>query len=40
MRDRADVGEFVGMWIAHEMDEPTREAFPNGWWDIGGDALD
>jgi hypothetical protein len=39
MIDRADEGEFVGMYIAHETDEPTRDAFPNGWGDIGGDAL-
>ena len=36
MQDRADDGEFMGMWMAHETDEPTREAFPNGWGDIGG----
>ncbi len=30
MHDRADDGEFVGMWMAHETGEPTREAFPNG----------
>jgi len=34
-----DDGEFVGIWMAHETDEPTREAFPNGWGDIGGDDL-
>jgi hypothetical protein len=26
--------------MAHETDEPTRDAFPSGWGDIGGDALD
>jgi hypothetical protein len=36
---RADAGEFMGMWMAHETDEPLRDAFPNGWGDIGGDAL-
>jgi hypothetical protein len=25
-----DVGEFMGMWMAHETDEPLRDAFPNG----------
>jgi hypothetical protein len=40
MIDRADEGEFVGMYMAHETDEPTRDAFPSGWGDIGGDALD
>ncbi len=40
MIDRADEGEFGGMYMARETDEPTRDAFPNGWGDIGGDALD
>jgi hypothetical protein len=40
MIGRADEGEFVGMYMDHETDEPTRDAFPNGWGDIGGDALD
>jgi len=40
MIGRADEGEFVGMYIAHETDEPTRDAFSSGWGDIGGDALD
>jgi len=35
----ADVGEFMGMFMAHEMDGPLRDAFPNGWGDIGEDAL-
>ncbi len=35
----ADVGEFMGMWMAHETDEPLRDAFPDGLGDIGGDAL-
>jgi len=29
MIDRADEGEFVGMYMAHETDEPSRDAFPN-----------
>ncbi len=40
MIGRADEGEFVGMYMAHETDKPTRDAFPNGWGDIGGHALD
>ena len=32
----ADAGEFMGMWMAHETDEALRDAFPNGWGDIGG----
>ena len=41
MIDRADEGEFRGMYMAHETDEPTRDAFPSGWGDIGGgEALD
>ncbi len=36
---KADAGEFREMWMAHETDEPLRDAFPNGWGDIGGDAL-
>ena len=39
MIDRADEGELRGMYMAHETDEPTRDAFPSGWGDIGGDAL-
>ena len=36
----ADAGEFMGLWMAPETDEPLRDAFPNGWGDIGGgDAL-
>ena len=36
----ADEGRFVGMWMAHETDEPTMYASPNGWGDIGEDDLD
>jgi hypothetical protein len=25
--------------MAHETDEQLRDAFPNGWGDIGGDTL-
>ena len=39
MNTRADEGEFMGVYMAHETDEPTRDEFPNGWGDIGGDAL-
>ena len=30
MHDRADGGEFAGMWMAHETNVPVRDAFPNG----------
>ncbi len=40
MQERADGGEFDGVWMAHETDVPLRDAFPNGWGDAGGDALD
>ncbi len=33
---RADGGEFMGMWMAHETDEAFRGAFPTGWGDIRG----
>ena len=36
MNARVDEGEFVGMYKAHETDEPTRDAFPNGWGTLGG----
>jgi hypothetical protein len=36
---RADADEFMGMWMAHEKDEPPQDAFPNRWGDIGGDVL-
>jgi hypothetical protein len=35
----ADDGDVMGMWMAHETDEPLRDAFPNGWGDIAEDAL-
>jgi len=31
--------EFMGMWMAHETDEPLRDTFPNGCGDMGEDAL-
>jgi hypothetical protein len=40
MQERADAGEFDGMWMPHETDVPVRDAFPNGWGDARGDALD
>ncbi len=40
MQERADEGEFAGVWMAHETDVPLRDAFPNGLGDVGGDALD
>ncbi len=39
MITRADAGEFMDMWMAHETDEPIWDAFPNGWGDIKEDAL-
>ena len=39
MNARADEGEFMRVYMAHETDEPTRDASPNGGGDIGGDAL-
>jgi hypothetical protein len=36
MLERADGGEFGGMWMAHETDVPLRDAFPGGWEDAGG----
>jgi hypothetical protein len=29
MIDRADMGEYYGMWMAHKTDVPLRDAFPN-----------
>jgi hypothetical protein len=39
MKERADGGEFEGVWIAHETDVPLWNAFPNGWGEYGRDAL-
>ncbi len=39
MQERADGGEFEGLWMSHETDEPLRVAFPNGWGEYGGDGL-
>ena len=39
MSDRADAGEFMGVFMAHETDEPTRDAFLGGWGAMGEDAL-
>ncbi len=40
MIDRADVGEYFGMCMAHEPDVPLRDSFPGGWKGIGENALD
>ncbi len=40
IQERADEGEFAKVWMAHEMDVLVRDAFPNGWGECGGDALD
>ena len=37
---RADACEYVGLWTANETDVPPRDAFPTGWGDGWGDALD
>jgi len=39
MREWANDGEFDGVWMAHETDVPLRNAFPNGWGDVGGDRC-
>ena len=39
MQERTDDGEFEGLWMSHEIDEPLRDAFPNGWGECGEDAL-
>ena len=36
MQERADEGEFEGLWMSHETDEPLRDAFPNGWGEFEG----
>jgi len=36
MNARADEGKFMRVYMAHETDEPERNAFPNGLGDIGG----
>jgi len=36
---RAGASGFMGMWMSHETDEPLRDAFPDGWGDMGEDAL-
>ena len=35
MQERANEGEFEGLWMSHETDEPLRDAFPNGWGRVG-----
>jgi hypothetical protein len=40
MQERANEGEFEGVWMGHETNVPLRDAFPNGWGDARGDALD
>ena len=40
MQERGNEGEFEGVWMVHEIDVPLRDAFPNGWGDAEGDALD
>ena len=40
MRDKWDAGDHATLWMAHETDVLTRDAFPSGWGDCWGDALD
>jgi hypothetical protein len=40
MQERADDGEFDGVWMTHETDVPLRDVLPNGRGDAGEDALD
>ena len=40
MNAHADDGEFMGVYMAHEIDEPIRDAFPNEWGTLlGGGTL-
>ena len=40
MRGTGDMGGHLGLFGAHETDVPARDAFPSGWGDCWGDALD
>jgi hypothetical protein len=40
MLDRANAGEYIGIWRAHKIDIPPRDASLTGWGGIWGDALD
>ncbi len=35
MQERADGGEFDGVWMAHETDVPLKDAFPYKWGEVG-----
>jgi len=37
--ERAYVGEYRGMWMAHETDVPLRDAFSNGWGNVEEDRC-
>ena len=39
MLERANLGERMGVYLAHETDAPFRVVFPTGWGDDWGDAL-
>jgi hypothetical protein len=39
MIERAEMGEYYGMWVAHETTMTLRDDFPGGWMGIGEDAL-
>ncbi len=36
MQDRADGGEFAGVWMAHETHVLIKDTFSNGWGKCGG----
>ena len=40
MLGRSDAGEHVGLCMAHDTVVPSRDAFPVGWGESWGDALD
>jgi hypothetical protein len=40
MRGTGDKGEHLGLFGAHERDVPLKDAFPSGWGDCWGVALD
>ena len=40
MRGRGDMGEHSSLFMTHETDVLVRDAFPSGWGDCWGDALD
>jgi hypothetical protein len=39
MHERANKGEFEGLYMSHETDEPLRDAFLNGLGECGEDVY-